>query len=250
MEPSDDQRDSGKADVTAIQLMKFVSSFDIGGTERQVVNLLKGLDSRRVNVRLACFDRSGDLLTECEQRAWPIEEYKIRRLYGYDTLKKQMGFGRNLRRHRVQVLHTYSFYPNVFAIPSARLAGVPVIIGSVRDTHRKWTHWQHRIQRACLGMADHVVVNAEAIKKHLSNRGYNTERMTVIPNGIDCQRFVLPSRKTLPVREELHIPRDVPVVGFLSRIERCKGHECFLHAAALVASRIPRVRFLIVGDTK
>jgi len=27
-------------------------------------------------------------------------------------------------------VHTYNFYPNVFAIPAARLAGTPVVLGN------------------------------------------------------------------------------------------------------------------------
>ena len=232
-----------------IRLMKFVTVFAIGGTERQVINIGKGLDPGRFDIHFACLHRWGELLAECDEQSWAIEEYRISRLYGYATLKKQIEFARSLRRQGIQILHTYSFYPNVFAIPAARLAGVPVIIGSVRDIGDIWTPWQHMAQKFCLRLADHVVMNAEAIKNDLLKRGYPAERLTVIPNGIDCERFRVP-RTGESVRQELGIPMEAPVVGVLSRLTKIKGHEYFLQAAALIAARVPDVRFLIVGDTK
>ena len=231
-----------------IRLMKFVTLFAIGGTERQVVNIGKGLDPERFDLQFACLHRVGELLAECDAQSWSIAEYNISRLYGYTTFKKQMEFGRSLRRQDIQILHTYSFYPNVFAIPAARLAGVPVIIGSVRDIGDIWTPWQHTIQKLCLRLADHVVMNAEAIKRDLLRRGYNEDRLTVIPNGIDCERFQAPQTGE-SVRRELNIPLRAPVVGVLSRLAKIKGHEYFLRAAVLIAARVPDVRFLIVGDT-
>lgn len=250
-EPLTKRRASGVVAVPAadrIRLMKFVTLFAIGGTERQVVNIGKGLDRARFDVQFACLHRIGELLAECEA-SWRITEYKVKRLYGYATLKKQMEFGKHLRRHGTDILHTYGFYPNVFAIPVARLTGVPAIVGAVRDIGDIWTTWQHEVQKVCLRLADHVVVNAEAVKRDLVRRGYVLNQVTVIPNGIDCARFRVPVNGNA-VRREWNIPPGAPVVGVLARLMRIKGHEYFLQAAALIAARIPEVRFVLVGDTK
>jgi glycosyltransferase involved in cell wall biosynthesis len=227
--------------------MKFVTIFAIGGMERQVVNIGKGLDRSRFDVRFATFNKLGELLPECEALSWSVDEYKIRRLYGVATMKQQIAFGKSLRRERTEILHTYGFYPNVFAIPAARLAGVPVRIGSIQDIGDTYTFWQHKVQKQCLRMADHIVVNAEAIKQDLVRRGYDLGRLSVIPNGTDCERFRLRGNGEA-VRREWNIPPDAPVVGVLARLMRIKGQEVFLHAAALMASNNPDVRFMIVGD--
>ena len=41
--------------------------------------------------------------------------------------------------------------------------------------------------------------------------------------------------------------KEHPVVGMVGRLERCKGHLTFLHAAAQVAEWDPQVRFAVVG---
>jgi len=130
-----------------IRVMKFVSIFAIGGTERQVVNIGKGLDRSRFDLRFATLNKVGELLAEPEAQTWSIDEYKVRRLYGLATMKQQIAFARSLRKEKTHVVHTYGFYPNVFAVPAARLAGVPVIIGSIRDIGDTWTYWQHKVQK-------------------------------------------------------------------------------------------------------
>src|SRR5439155_14764035 len=163
-----------------IRLLKFVTVFAIGGTERQVLNLGKALDPSRFELHLACLKRWGGLLKEIEASRIPLSEYKIKSLYRLGTFKEQCKFARYLRHHRIQILHTYSFYPNVFAIPAARFAGVPTILASLRDTGEMWTPLQRRVEKVVCRLADHIVVNAEAIRRRLISEGYRRERISVI----------------------------------------------------------------------
>ena len=48
-------------DAERIRLLKFVTVFAVGGTERQVVTLAEGLDRSRFELHLACFRRTGEL---------------------------------------------------------------------------------------------------------------------------------------------------------------------------------------------
>ena len=61
-----------------IRLLKFVTFFAMGGTERQVTALAKGLDASRFALSLACLRRGGDLASQMEQLApAPPVEYRI-----------------------------------------------------------------------------------------------------------------------------------------------------------------------------
>jgi L-malate glycosyltransferase len=230
-----------------IKLLKFVANFGIGGTERQVVNLVRALDPFRFELHLACLRRWGELLDELQSGRAPAAEYKISRLYNHTALAQQFRFARNIRHHRIQIVHTYGFYPNVFAIPTARMAGVPVIVASIRDTGIYLTPIQKRVQKMICRLADCILVNAEAVRQWLITEGYPRERIFVIRNGVDLSRFT-GKHNGNPIRAELGLPPRAPLVAVLSRIYQMKGMEYFLESAAIVARRVPEARFLIVGS--
>jgi glycosyltransferase involved in cell wall biosynthesis len=234
--------------VTAprIRILKCVDAFGVGGTERHVMGLARSLDPARFDLRLACFRRWGQFLPELEARGYPITEYRIRRLYAPATLRQQFRLGRHVRG-RVDIVHAYNFYANVFAVPAARLAGVPVVLASVRDTGVYLTPAKKRVQRAVCRLADRVLVNAQAVRAWLVAEGFPAGKIVVIPNGIDLERFRGRPRDPA-LRSALGIPEDALLVAVLSRLDRLKGLEVFIQAAAEVARRVPRARFLVAGD--
>jgi len=228
-----------------IRLLKFLPYLAIGGTERQVLNIRQGLDTSRFDVRLGCFGFFDEQLAE-DLSGTPIEVYKIRSLYGLGTIKECFKLASYLRRHQIDIVHTYNFYANVFAVPAARLARVPVVLASIRDTGDSLTRKQRAVNKMFCRLADRVIVNAEAIKRILVAEGYSSDRITVIPNGILCPTFV--SDKDRFVRQEFGLSADDVLIGVVSRIARGKGLEYLLEAAPDVIARVPQAKFLIIGD--
>ena len=45
-----------------VRLMQFTTMFEIGGTERQLIELANGLDEERFALQLSCMHRRGPLL--------------------------------------------------------------------------------------------------------------------------------------------------------------------------------------------
>src|SRR5437899_3850364 len=230
-----------------IRLLEFVAAFAIGGTERHVVNLCRALDRARFEVSFGCLKRWGDLLQEIDTDRTPVSEYRIRSLYPHRMLRAQVRFARDLRRKRVQIVHTYNVYANIFGVPAARLAGTPLVVASIRDTGIYLTPLQRCVQRQVCRMADCILVNAEAVRRWLEEQGFPPEKMAVIANGVDLTRF-RGRRRDGALRRSLGLPEAAPLVAVFSRLDPNKGLEFFLKAAALLASRHPEVRFLIVGD--
>jgi glycosyltransferase involved in cell wall biosynthesis len=232
-----------------IRLLTFLTNFGIGGTERHAVNLMKALDPLRFELHLGCLRRWGNLLQEVEALRIPLTEYKTDGFYSWKALREQLRFARYLKWNRIQVVHAYNLYANVFAIPAARLAGVPVVMASIRDMGTYLTPIQRRVQRFVCALADCVVGNAEAVGRWLLSEGYAPEKIRIIRNGIDVSRFSK-GEDGAGLRQELGLPPRAPLVAVVSRLDAVKGLEDFVEAAAVVARRVPDVRFLIVGDPR
>jgi glycosyltransferase involved in cell wall biosynthesis len=94
--------------------------------------------------------------------------------------------------------------------------------------------------------ADLIIHNSWAGRKFYVNCGLADERATVIPNGIDTERF-RPNAEARPqIRSEWGIGDEV-LIGLVARFDPMKDHATFLQAAALFAERRPDVRFVCVG---
>jgi glycosyltransferase involved in cell wall biosynthesis len=230
-----------------LNVLQFLTLLAIGGTERQVLNLVQGLDTTRFNIEVACLKRWGALLPEMEATGVPITEYKTTSLYNHVAAWNQMKFLRHLRKGKVDIVHTYGFYSNVFALAPARLAGAAAVLASIRDTGEHQTPMQKRIEKLFCRMADRIVTNAEAVRKRLTDEGYESEKIVVIHNGIELTRY---DRKptALALHRELGVAPTTPLVGVFARLNELKGVEYFLRAAAGLIQHFKNVRFLIVGD--
>jgi len=230
-----------------IRLLEFLTNFKIGGTERQVVNLARGLDRERFDLHVGCLDRSGDFLKDVEGNRIPLSEYRINSLCNHTTVREQWKFAGYLRRKRIQIVHSYGFYSNVFSVPPACLARVPVVIASIRDTGDHLTPKQRRVQKVVCALADHILANSNAVRDRLVEEGYRPGKIGVVRNGI-----IVPAQSGDRIqglfRRELGLPENARLIAVVSRLNPLKGIEYFLEAAALLAARFKDVFFPIVGD--
>ena len=228
-----------------VKLLKFVADFRIGGTERQFVTLSRRLDPSLFDLSFGCLRRQGDFLPLLDP-AVPLYDYPIGSLHSAKSLALQLDLLRDLRRRRVEIVHTYGFYPNVFATLAARASGA-VVIASIRDNGDLWSPMQRRVERWVLRLADAVVVNADAVRSRLAEDGYDVSRVFVIRNGVDVVRFGTPPAPGR-LRRELGLPARTPIVAALCRLHEVKGVEHFLEAAVTLSRRLPDARFVIAGD--
>jgi len=233
--------------VTTARVLNVVPTLMCGGTENQFMALTRMLDRTRFDVEFACLRRWGPFVEELAEQRIPLTEYQVATFCSVNALAQQARLARHIARRRVQIVHAYNFYGNVFAIPPARLVA-PVVIASIRDCAPYLTAMQKRVQRYACQFADRILVNADAVKDWLVKDGYDPSTITVIRNGVDLSRFdATPEPGRL--RRELGLPDGTPLVAVVSRLTRLKGLEHFLEAAAAMRASVPDVRFLVVGET-
>lgn len=232
--------------MSGIRLLNVVPTLLCGGTENHFMTLARSLDAARFNLSFACLRRWGPFVAELRERHIPLVEYRVATFRSLNALVQQARLARYVKQHAVQIVHTYSFYGNVFGVPPGRMAA-PVVIASVRDRGPYLTAMQKRVQRHVCRLADCVLVNAEAVKTWLVNDGYDPSKIAVIPNGIDLTRFENRGDRRA-IRASLGVPEGGRLVAVASRLSRLKGIEDFLVSAALVAARHDDVRFAIIGE--
>jgi glycosyltransferase involved in cell wall biosynthesis len=214
----------------------FMTAFEPGGTERQMTELVRRLDTQRFKVHVACFHRRGAWLPRVLECAASVVEFPIHGFARPATMGQLLRFARWCRRERIAVVHTCDLYANIFGLPGAALAGVRVRIGSRRELKPDKSGGQIRLQRLAYRAATKVVANSRAARQMLELEGVAPGSIAVIPNGVDPACFAHPER-TGPLRTVLTVANLRPE----------KSHETLLTAAALLGAH-PTLRFQIAGD--
>ncbi len=232
-----------KPPARLIRVMLVVSNLEYGGAQRQIVEFINRADRGRFDVRICSLSHYVPLADQLDDRSrlhvivkrWKFDASVVRRLVGL------------LREHRTDVVHGYLFDAEIAARLAGRWAGVPVVVGSERNTDyhiKPVQRLAHRLSRGCL---DLVIANSTAgVRFHSREIGLSQERYRVVRNGVDLERFR--PRAAENVRARIGIAPEVPVVGMFASLKRQKNHPLLLRAAASLVDQMPDLRILLVGD--
>jgi L-malate glycosyltransferase len=220
-----------------LDVVLLLTSFDVGGTERQMVELAKRLDPSRFRPHLACFHKRGRLVDEVPSRI-PIREFPVRGFGNPAALGRLFAFAGWCRSIGADIVHTCDLYGNIFGLPGAALAGIPVRIANRREilTGDK-SRVQLTAQRLAYRTAHAVVANSSAACDQLEREGVPADKRRLIANGLDADRFT-------PIAERATIRRVVMVANLRAE----KGHDTLLAAAPRILARHPDASFTLVGD--
>ena len=149
-----------------------------------------------------------------------------------------------LRDARIDaVISDYHALP--YAVAAGRKAGVPVI-WLLQGWWFPVFPWQRRFFRQDV---PHIVALSHVVRDLWLARArvLEPDRIRVLLPGVDTTYF-RPGVDGSPIRKQLGIGPDIPLVALLARFQRVKGHDIFLDMARLVTAQIPDARFVVAGD--
>ena len=221
-----------------ISLFLMVNTFETGGSERQFTVLAQNLVPPDFQTHLGCVSRRGPLAHHFPEAAqFPLGGS----LFGWRSLRSRLKLSRYLRQYQVSVAQGFDFYANLVLIPAAKLARVPVVIGSHRQIGDLMTLAQFRAQLAAFRWCDAVVCNSHAAADRLVASGIACDKIAVIGNALPSEVFET-AAAALPKNGALR-------VGMVARMNhRYKNHSGFLRIAALIRQHIPNTEFFLIGD--
>jgi glycosyltransferase involved in cell wall biosynthesis len=216
-----------------------IESFETGGSERQFAALARSLDPRAFRLSLGCIRQRGVFVEGLGELA----QFRLGgSLYGLQSWRTRFRLAHHLRNNGIAVAQAFDFYSNLTLIPSARMAGVPVVIGSQRQLGDLLTPAQNYVQTSAFRWCDAIVCNSRAAARGLLEQGLAEDKVVVIGNGLPASAFA-ETPCALPRRPGLLR------VGMIARMNaRAKNHSTFLRAAARLQGKFTNLEFVLVGD--
>jgi len=229
-----------------IKVAYLIETAGRAGAETALVNLVRHLDRERY-LPVAATGGPGWLADEL--RALGADVHYIPSTEGTRFSTRTLAaILRLLRDQRPHVVHAFLFQMNLHGTIAARLLRIPVIAG-VGSKHYQSAKWRRIMGwRLIARLSSVVTVNSchlgDAFRRYA--RPPAPDKVVVIPNGVDAQRFAHP-RPRSAVRQELGIPDSAPVIGTVGRTDPVKGHRFLIEAMADIAHHFPHARLVVVG---
>ncbi len=226
-------------------VMQLVVTLRPGGAERIALDILGRGRSRFRGVVAGLFHPPGDLALMAEAMGLGCAALRaeassrpaaVWRLY------------RLLRKECVTLLHVQAGYLLYYALPAARLAGVPLVY-TEHAAHSLETMPRLRaFVRLAAPFLHGITCVSEPLARFFTDRlGIARRRITVIPNGVDAASFS-PGGPRAPLPWPEKQGETLFVFGNVARLTEAKDHQTLLEAFARVAARHPGARLLLVGD--
>ena len=176
------------------RLVFLTKNLAIGGAERQLVTLAKGLDRSIFEVTVLCLYGGGELIRELTNAG--VSVISLDKSGRWDLARFSRRFVAVLRKLQPDILHSYLTVQNlltVFVRPA--LPAATRVVWGVRasnmdmrqyDWLAKSTSWlESRVSR----FADLIIFNSNAGRNYHLAAGFDGSRTAVIPNGVDTRRF-------------------------------------------------------------
>jgi glycosyltransferase involved in cell wall biosynthesis len=250
-----------------IRVLQLINGFAIegplGGIERFGIELVRALDSRKVEPILCGLWRFGT--AHEEGRVRKLQEEGIRAFFAADWeeehpyrsfLRAWRGMTQQLAGERVHLIHSHCQFGDGLALLGARLLRAEALLRTVHN-EREWPRRPGRrllltnvlypvVFRLEIGVSRKVTSNLD----HRPLARLLGRESACIYNAINLERFSVPAGENLRARKRrtLGLPAEAPVVGTIGRLTHQKGYTILLEAAALVTSEMPSVRFVIIGE--
>jgi glycosyltransferase involved in cell wall biosynthesis len=226
-----------------VPVLYVIHSLGHGGSERQLAAVTRALDRRRFMPH-AVSVLDGFRADEMRQDGIPVWTLPLRSYFDPSAVRALRQLRRYIMREKVALVHTFDYSLSPLGVAAARICPGVRVLSSQRCYMELVPGKYRHLLMASHWMADGVVTNCEALRRHLHEEyKYPASRIAVCWNGIDTGRFHCGARKRLDEVRDAAL-----VIGTVCVLRAEKGLNLLLLAFAAVRNLVPGMKLLVVGS--
>jgi sugar transferase (PEP-CTERM/EpsH1 system associated) len=234
--------------VEPLRVLHVFTHLGTGGTELGILRVVAGLGGPQFQHRLCTlrgfdpdFVRRNNLSDQVlvAGRADGKSQFLLFRLMAI------------MKSYKPHIVHSRN-WGAIEAVPAARLAGVPVVIHSEHgyevDMLRGLPVRRRLLRRALYPLADAVFTVTEELRQYHRRQAWvSADRIRVIYNGVDTERFSPCPDARVRLRKKLGLTAGTFVIGTVGRMVPIKDQKTLLRAAELLIRLGLDVHVLLLG---
>ena len=232
-----------------VKLLYIIDCLNIGGTEKQLIELINRLDREKFDLYLCCLRESEYLQKQkLDCHVLVLDVYTLVSIQG---LRKLIELSQYIRSRNIDIVQTFFIDANVFGTIASKLGGARAVISSRRDMAYWYTPVILYVLRFLRYFTTRYLVNSCNVRDYVSAKEWiPKEKIDVLYNGIDISRFSAENiNRQSVIFNEIRATSDDAIVGIVSNLNRSvKRVDIFLLAAAEILGRGFKAIFVIVGE--
>ncbi|MBT8763039.1 glycosyltransferase [Desulfohalobiaceae bacterium Ax17] len=227
-----------------------IRSLDIGGAERQFIELVKHIDKTRFDVTVCTM--YGGAQEEIVKSIPLITYYNLGKKGRYDFVTFFKKYRQLLKEIQPDVTYSFLGEMNLFSLwckpkKSKIIWGFRASNMDLKQ-YGKVPQILFWLQKRLSCRVDRIIANSSASIEFHRTQGFDMSRAMVIHNGIDIERFKRDHNARLKFRDMYGVRGDQIAIGIVARIDYMKGYTVFAKAMKKILDRYDQVKAFAVGD--
>jgi len=224
-----------------------IRSLDIGGAERQFIELVKGLNNQLFDLYVVTMygGEMEDLI-----KAQPITYINLQKKGRFD-IKFYFRYKALLQEINPDVIYSFLGEMNLFSYWTQ--PNRAKLIWGFRASNKDFSKYGKisqmifALQKLYSKKVDKIIANSSASIEFHKSRGFYMDRAVVVPNGIDTNRFKPNKEWREEIRSSYAIDNEEIVLGIVARLDPVKGYPILAKALRMLFEKYENLRFLAVG---
>lgn len=233
-----------------MKLILSIRSLDIGGAERQFIELVKNIDKSKFDV-LVC-TMYGGVQEEIIKAIPNIKYINLEKKGRYDFFEFFKKYKKLLNEFNPDVIYSFLGEMNLFSY-WAKPKHTKLIWGfraSNMDLKKygKLPQFLFWLQKIYSKKVDKIITNSYASIEFHKKAGFDMSKAVVIHNGIDTNKFKRDENYRKYFRDRFELNKNVIAIGIVARIDEMKGYPVLAKAMKKIFDEYKNIKFFSIGD--
>jgi glycosyltransferase involved in cell wall biosynthesis len=237
-----------------IKLMVVIHSLRGGGSERVLINVLKGLDRNEFSITLVLYEKILDYQIPEDVELQILDIYASKNIFKLTKgfILKIINLARLIRQGKPDVVFSLLSSTNVTVILARLLSRTKCKVFVSEHTHPS-SNLKNEVYggitkgfiKYLYPKADKIVAVSEGIKEDLiKNFNITEKKITVIYNPVDISEIEMLSQEKV---DHPWFQDKLPIIVSVGRLTKQKGYPYLIGAFCFVRESLP-CRLLIIGE--
>ena len=230
-----------------IRIVYLIGQLGKGGSEKQLFLLLKHMDLQKFEPHVIVFNPCAEPFYKGKIIDLGLAVHEIPASIT-SIFKRSFYLYQIFREINPQIVHSWTVHDNPYAGLIGYLSGIPIRIGSLRNSiyYKGFQSHNKVIQYLCLHSTQTLVVNAQATVSELEKMSFPKRKIFFLQNCVES-----PTKKQVDLSEEplfTNIPKNHKIIGTVGNLRSNKNHHVFINGLAKLRSTHPDILGIIIGQ--